>query len=134
MNVDDLKQYYKDIRIPSIFITGNKHIEPSDLIIDGTNIIDFEKLMIKSYQLILFRDNIETIKELWKMILVELNLKNINSTIDLKQLQEINEESNLGLSNTLLIDMIASATQGSSLTVSIVDFAYVLGKLNKLDI
>jgi hypothetical protein len=133
MDTSDLAQYFKDIKVPNIFIVGNKRLNPDGLVIEGTKIIDFDKLMIVSYHLILFRNNRDLIQQTWKLLLSEQKSKDLTSSINLTQLQDINENARIGISTPLLLDMIALATDGRSVTMSIVDFAYVLGKLNKLE-
>lgn len=130
MTMKDFPRFLNDLKIPRDFILGNKRLSASELTVEGTDIIDFDKLLLKSYQLLLFRENHKLIWEYWNMIQSEINDK--KTSINLQDLKTINDNNKTGISNILLLDMITVATDGHSVEIGIIDLAYTIGKLGEL--
>lgn len=135
MKVSDLKNYYQDLKIPSLFTVGNKRLIHEELTVEGTDIIDFDKLLNKSFQLIVLRNNKNLIQQNWELLRKALPQSNEKSTsLNFKELKAISDDTKSGVSDSLLIDMVAVATEGGGVDVNFVDFGYVLGKLGELPI
>ncbi|CAM9020289.1 unnamed protein product [Wickerhamomyces anomalus] len=137
MRVENLKSYYSDLKIPKLFIIGNKRIDARHMIIEGTDIIDFDKLLVKSFQLIIFRNNKHIIQQNWDLL--QNSLKEFGKTeklngLNYKNLKNISEDVKTGISDPILLDMVAVATDGEGVDVNFIDFAYILGKLGELSI
>jgi len=133
MKVEHLESFYKDLSIPKYFTERNKRIDPNELTIEGTDIIDFDKLLIKSYQLIILRNNRHLIQQTWDLLQSAFPESNGSSrNINVKNLKNVSDDVKSGISDPLLLDMVAVATDGEGVEVKLVDFAYVLGKLGEL--
>ncbi|CCH40837.1 DNA repair protein [Wickerhamomyces ciferrii] len=130
MKVKDLPSFYRDLKIPKKFIIGNKRIEPNQLSIEGTDIIDFDKLLHRSYQLILFRDHKDIILENWNLLQKNSDMK---TSLDFKDIKELSDDVKTGINDSLLLDMVAIATEGQSVHVNFIDFCYTIGKLGELN-
>lgn len=128
MVVSQLPLYFQDLKIPKQFIIGNKRIRPEELAIKGTQVVDFDKLLVKSYQLLLFRDNRRSIEDTWKLICG----KSHKAALGMPELKQLDSELKASISDTLLMDMVAVGTEGNGLDVTMSDFAYILGKLGQL--
>lgn len=119
-----------------MFTVGNKRLNSSELTIEGTDIVDFDKLLSKSYQLIVIRDNRHLIQQTWELLQTALSDSKENTSsstsLNFKELKAISDDVKSGVSDSLLIDMIAVATEGGGVDVNFVDFAYILGKLGEL--
>jgi hypothetical protein len=131
MVANQLPQFFQDLRIPAKFMIGNKRIRSDELIIEGTQVVDFDKLLVKSYQLLLFRDHRQYIEETWRLLQRSTG-KSHRSALNVSDLKELDEELKTSISDALLLDMIAVGTEGTGLDITITDFAYILGKLGLL--
>lgn len=136
MRIEHLGSYYKDLKIPSVFLAGNSRIVPSELTIEGTDIIDFDKLLIKSFQLIVIRNNKQIIQQNWDLLQAAYSessdISAPSSGLNLKNLKDISDGVKSGISDPLLLDMVAVATEGEGVSVTFIDFAYILGKIGEL--
>ncbi|ONH65629.1 DNA repair protein RAD33 [Cyberlindnera fabianii] len=128
MKTTDLPSLYNDLRVPRDFIIGNKRLRPEDLSIEGTDVIDFDKMLTKAYHLLLFRDNEDEIKRVWDSLIKAAGGKG-RTGLNVADLKRVETELKLGISDTLLLDMVAVGAEGQGVEVTIVDFAYILGKL-----
>ncbi|ODV76422.1 Rad33p CYBJADRAFT_122613, partial [Cyberlindnera jadinii NRRL Y-1542] len=131
--VGDLPKFFHSLRIPREFVIGNARLVPKELAVEGTTHVDFTKLMTVSCQLLSFRDNRRIIEETWNQLANSVGHGHV-STLNLDDLKVLNKDLKTGMSDTLLLDMLVVATEGKGVSVSMVDFAYILGKLGQLTI
>jgi hypothetical protein len=131
MVANQLPQFFQDLRIPAMFMIGNKRIRSDELIIEGTQVVDFDKLLLKSYQLLLFRDHRQYIEESWRLLQQSAG-KSHKSALNVSDLKKLDTELKTSINDALLLDMIAVGTEGTGLDITITDFAYILGKLGLL--
>ncbi|KAH3669134.1 hypothetical protein WICMUC_005098 [Wickerhamomyces mucosus] len=127
MTLKSIPRYLKDLEIPKLFTKNNLYI--NDLTVEGTDIIDFDKLLLNSFQLIKFRDNKDIIIETWNLLRYEL--KTTKEHINLVDLIKLNNELKLNLDDRLLLGMINVNGQ-NTVNLTIVDFAYIMGKMGEL--
>jgi hypothetical protein len=163
---DFLKQY-----IPELF--GRLGLLPDftklmvlkhahQILVEDTNVVDFDKLLHFIHKLLIFMDNEAAIMEYWKLILFNINgrsqkinqsisNKTMNwymemiSTKDLDSIEEVSKLSSKGedkatkgskfSDNSLLLacKMIKTGSCTSTLYVTYIDFAHLLGKMGFLE-
>ncbi|SMN17811.1 similar to Saccharomyces cerevisiae YML011C RAD33 Protein involved in nucleotide excision repair [Maudiozyma saulgeensis] len=135
MNTNDLEPYFKDLELPKDLY---KLIRKEDLVIEGTNIIDFQLLIRSTYHILIYIDNGDVIKNLWTTMIKNSgrdvqfpNTKLTDHVLSVKDLQKISNV--IGVSDQSgLIQMMSCATEGNRLFITYLDFASVLGKLGLL--
>lgn len=137
-----------------------KHVY--QVLIEDTNVVDFDKLLHFVHKLLIFMENETIIMEYWKLILYNIENKRscINEAIqndsmnwymqmittkDLNSIEEMSKIANANddkgkktshkVTNTLLLvcKMIKTASGTSSLYVTYIDFAHLLGKMGLLE-
>lgn len=131
MKSAQVSSYFKDLHIPTQFVIGNKRVRVDQLVIEGTDVVDFDKLLNKSYHLLLFRDNAREIENTWAQLLDSIGDLG-KSTLNFSDLQKLDADLRTSISDTLLLDMVAVATEGQGLDITMTDFAYIMGKLGQL--
>ena len=132
------------------------------VLIENTNVVDFDKLLHFVHKILIFMENEAVIMEYWKLILfniegkrtkIDNSIKNeemnwymeMISTKDLNSIDEMgkitganDEKDNKALSKDaekllLVCKMIKTASSTGTLYVTYIDFAHLLGKLGLLD-
>lgn len=135
MVVKDMVPYFESLELPRRFY---KHVRKDQVVIEGTDIVDFDKLLKLTYHILVFMDNETLIDSLWEL-LIRSSGKDRNGSVwdikdhvlSIKDFQKI--ENYLGdAQNISLIDMVSVATGGKRVYITYLDFAYVLGKLGYL--
>lgn len=135
MTTDELSSYFKELQLSEDF---SKLVAPSDLSLEGTNVIDFDKLLQCTYHLLIFMDNEDVVDEMWKLMIHASGreqafplVKLRNHVLSIKDVQKISNfvgtESSEGI-----IEMVSCATSGKRVYITYLDFAYILGKLGYL--
>lgn len=135
MTVEDLNKYFEQLELPRELY---KMIPMSELVVAGTNVVDFGKLLTSTYHLLIFMDNEEIITEMWSLLVEgcgrdrdfpQVRLK--NHVLSLKDLQKIRNYVGVEQASGI-VEMISVATGGRRVYITYLDFAYVLGKLGYL--
>ncbi|EJS42417.1 YML011C [Saccharomyces arboricola H-6] len=135
MTVNELPRFFQDLQLePTIC----KLVRNEDVVIEGTEVINFTKLIRCTCQLLILMNNLTVIDDLWAMLIrssgrgadfPQVALR--DHVLSVKDLQKI---SNLiGTDQSAgTIEMISCATDGKRLFMTYLDFACVLGKLGYL--
>lgn len=135
MTVNELPGFFQDLQLePTIC----KLVRNEDVIIEGTEVIDFTKLVRCTCQLLILMNNLTVIDDLWLML-----VKNCGRGVDFPQValrdhvlsvKDLQKISNLiGADQSAgTIEMISCATDGKRLFMTYLDFGCVLGKLGYL--
>ncbi|QLQ78306.1 hypothetical protein HG537_0A05530 [Torulaspora globosa] len=135
MTLDDLDKYFEQLELPKELC---KMIPRNELVIEGTNVVDFTKLLTSTYHVLIFMDNEKTITEMWSLLVTssgrdrdfpQVRLK--NHVLSLKDLQKIRNYIGVEQSSGI-VEMISVATGGRRVYMTYLDFAYILGKLGYL--
>lgn len=135
MTLDDLDKYFEQLQLPRDLY---KMIPRSDLVVEGTNVVDFSKLLSSTYHLLIFMDNEKIISEMWSLLVQgsgrdrsfpQVEMK--NHVLSLKDLQKIRNYVGIEQSGGV-VEMISTATSGKRVYMTYMDFAYILGKLGYL--
>lgn len=135
MTTDDLTSYFEELQLPSRWY---RMVPSRDLAVEGTPIIDLDKLLQYTYHLLIFMDNEETIDELWGLVVTasgrgtsfpQVNLK--SHVLSIKDLQKANNSAGLEQAYGI-VEMMSCATGGQRVYMTYMDFAYILGKLGIL--
>lgn len=132
--IDDLFDYYTELQLnPELF----KLMDKSMVCIEGTNIVDFDKLLKSAYHLLIFMDNEHLIDKQWSTLIEHSqrskkfqNIPLKNHVITIKDLQDILIQLNMDQSQ--IVDMISCITNGKRDFITYIDFAYLLGKMGSL--
>lgn len=135
MTVDDLETYFDQLQLPRDLY---KMIPAADLVVEGTKVVDFTKLLSGTYHLLIFMDNDKIITEMWSLLVEGSGrdrafpaVKLKNHVLSLKDLQKI--RNYVGIDQSVgIIEMISVATDGKRVYMTYLDFAYILGKLGYL--
>lgn len=135
MNTYDLESYFNDLQLPRDLY---KLLRRENLVIEGTNIVDFESLIRSTYDILIYIDNEDVIKNLWSSMIKNSgrdkefpNIQLTDHVLSVKDLQKIS--NSLGVADqTGLIQMMSCATEGNRLYLTYLDFAAVLGKVGLL--
>ncbi|CAD6641939.1 BAH_G0039670.mRNA.1.CDS.1 [Saccharomyces cerevisiae] len=135
MTVNELPRFFKDLQLePTIW----KLVRNEDVIIEGTDVIDFTKLVRCTCQLLILMNNLTVIDDLWSML-----VRNCGRDVDFPQValrdhvlsvKDLQKISNLigADQSSGTIEMISCATDGKRLFMTYLDFGCVLGKLGYL--
>lgn len=139
MNIDDIASYYEDLQLPRELY---KLIRNEDVVIEGTNIIDFDKIVKQTFHLLIYMNNEDIINSFWTLLLKNssrmdkyphVHLKDhILSIKDLQKIDVLLNNSNNPNNNTDVIGMLTCATKGKRVYMTYLDFANVLGRLGYL--
>lgn len=135
MTSEDLEQFFSDLELPRQLY---KMMLKDELTLEGTNVVDFEKLLRCTYHLLVFMDNEKIIDEMWELLVhgsgrdknfpsVELK----NHVLSIKDLQKVSNFVGIDQSSGI-VEMISCATNGRRVYMTYLDFAYILGKLGHL--
>lgn len=135
MNTDDLPGYFEDLSLPSDLYNL---VRKEDLVVERTNIIDFDKILRCTYYLLIYIDNEDIIDNFWEMLLKNSgrmkkfpNVKLRNHVLSIKDLQKVSNV--IGMTDgSGIIEMMSCATHGSRVYLSYLDFANILGRLGLL--
>ncbi|GAV54048.1 hypothetical protein ZYGR_0AK05500 [Zygosaccharomyces rouxii] len=135
MTTNDLAGYFEDLQLPSKWY----NITPvKDLVVEGTQIIDLDKLLQCTYHLLIFMDNEETIDQLWGLVISasgrDVDFPNVDlkkHVLSIKDLQKANTSAGLEQAHGI-VEMMSCATGGQRVYMTYMDFAYILGKLGIL--
>ena len=134
MTAAQLPAFFEDLQLPKEWY---ELVSPSRVCIEGTDIVDFEKLMSATYRLLIFMDNEKTIDEHWELLLGASQraerfgrVPARKQAVTLKDLQRC--AAHVGMEPEQSVEMLAWATGGSRVYVTYLDFAYLLGKLGYL--
>ncbi|CUS23441.1 LAQU0S10e00452g1_1 [Lachancea quebecensis] len=134
MTARDLPEYFKELQMPTEM---TKLIQPQDLCLEDTNIVDFDKLLKTTFHLLIFMNNAEIIDTQWMMLVQgcgrDTQFPHValrNHVLSIKDLQKI--ANSINVDGGHLIDMMSCATQGKRVYITWMDFAYLLGKLGHL--
>lgn len=143
MNIDDTQGYFEDLQLPKELY---KLIRKEDIVIEGTDVVDFDKIVKQTFHLLIFMSNEEVINSFWELLLKnsgrlenfpQVKLK--DHILSIKDLQKIdvllnsgsnNKEKQVG--NTDIIGMLTCATHGSRVYMTYLDFCDILGRLGYL--
>lgn len=135
MTIRDLPLYFGDLQLPKDLW---KLVREEDLIVEGTDVIDFDKIVRSTYELLIFMDNADIIDNLWGLLVKNAgrdrqfpNVKLRDHVLSIKDLQKISTVINNEPSGGF-IEMLSSATGGKRVYMTYIDFAKVLGKLGYL--
>lgn len=135
MNTHDLEAYFKDLELPRDLY---KLVRKEDLVIEGTDIIDFESLIRNTYYILIYIDNEDVINSLWGSMVKNCgrdkkfpNIQLSDHVLSVKDLQKISNVVGMA-DQSGLIQMMSCATEGNRLYLTYLDFAAVLGKLGLL--
>lgn len=133
LTYSQMNSFFRDLGVSTIFTKSNNKLSQTSLCIEGTDVIDFDKLLVACFHLIVFERNKKEIITNWNLIRKIIPNNDPNKyTINLKDLKAINQEIKMGISDSVLLDMVAVATEGLSPEVKFIDFAYIMGKLGDL--
>ena len=135
MTVNNLDSYFNDLQLPKILCSK---IRKEDLCLEGTNVIDFERIISYTYHILIFMDNEATIDEMWKLLVRQcardVEFPNVllkNHVLSIKDIQKV--ANTVGMEKGFgIIEMMSMATSGSRVYMTYLDFAFVLGKLGYL--
>ncbi|CAL9732077.1 DNA repair protein Rad33p [Monosporozyma unispora] len=142
MTVQDTQSYFEDLQLPRELY---KLIRKEDIVIDGTDVVDFDKIVRQTFHLLIFMNNEDVINSFWALLLKnsgrsekfpEVKLK--DHILSIKDLQKVdvllnnNNSSNKNTSGVDIIGMLTCATYGSRVYMTYLDFADVLGRLGYL--
>lgn len=132
--MDNLDKYFDEIKLPSEWY---QMVEKHMVCLDGTDIVDFDKLLSITYRLLIFMDNAEIIDSQWLLILeysgrIE-RYKHIpvrKQVVSIKEIQRC--ASQVSMEQQKVVEMISCATEGRRVFIRYLDFAHLLGKLGYL--
>ena len=135
MTTDDLPSFFNEVGVPPDL---SKLVRNDELVIEGTNIVDFQELLRSTYNIFLYAKNEVVITGLWKRLLEESgrssqfpNVTYMNHIISVKDLQKV--ANSVGFADqAALINMMSCATHGKRVFMTYLDFAEILGKLGLL--
>lgn len=140
MTLNDTQNYFEDLQLPRELY---KSIRKEDITIEGTDVVDFDKIVKQTVHLLIFMNNEEIINSFWTLLLKnsgrlekfpEVKLK--DHILSIKDLQKIdvllNNKSNKVDGGVDIIGMLTCATYGSRVYMTYLDFADVLGRLGYL--
>lgn len=113
-------------------------VHTKNLCIEGTDIVDFERLLKDTYYLLIYMDNIELIDDLWALLVHSTgrderypNVQLRNHILSVKELQK--SFNYCGIDQTReIVEMVAVATDGERVYMDYLDFARILGRLGLL--
>ncbi|KAL6941208.1 hypothetical protein ACO0RG_002328 [Hanseniaspora osmophila] len=152
MTIYDLQPFFEKLQLPHNIYKFVMYKGEKELCVEGTNIIDFDKLLIETYHLLIYMDNVAVIDEYWSLLVESCQrdqqfpqVKLKDHVIGLKQLRAIinnvngsGEEETASGSTMPLIQMmkaVSSPPQKSGadkLFINYLDFAFMLGKIGLL--
>lgn len=131
----DLEGYFEDLQLPRQLY---RMIRKGEITLEGTDLIDFERLLKCTYHLLIFMDNQDTIDEQWTLLIQASGRDNSfpkvklrNHVLSIKDMQKISSVVGIDQS-TGVIEMVSCATSGKRVYITYLDFAYILGKLGYL--
>ncbi|CAI1625024.1 hypothetical protein SEUBUCD646_0M01340 [Saccharomyces eubayanus] len=135
MTVNELPIFFQDLQLePTIC----KLVRNEEVVIEGTEVIDFAKLIRCTCQLLILMNNLTVIDDMWSMLIRscgrDVDFPQValrDHVISVKDLQKISNLIGTDQSEGT-IEMISSATDGKRLFMTYLDFACVLGKLGYL--
>ena len=135
MTVDNLVDYFDYLELPHDLY---KMVRSEDVVIEGTNIVDFDRILQCTYHLLIYMDNESVIDEFWGLLVRTSerdksfpHVKLRDHVLSVKDLQRISNAINIGDSKGV-IGMISCATNGKRMYMDYLDFAGVLGRLGLL--
>lgn len=135
MTTEELTEYFQDLQLPSRWY---QMVRVKEVVVEGTNIIDLDKLLQSTYHLLIFMDNEEMIDQLWGLVISasgrDISFPNVElkkHVLSIKDLQKANTSAGLEQSHGL-VEMMSCATGGKRVYMTYIDFAYILGKLGNL--
>lgn len=135
MTSGDLVSYFEDLQLPRGLY---KMVRKGDLSVEGTNVVDFERLLRCTYHLLVFMDNEQVIDEMWGLLVQgsgrdqsfpQVQLR--DHVLSIKDLQKISNFVGIERASGI-VEMISCATGGKTVYMTYLDFAYVMGKLGYL--
>ncbi|CCD23761.1 Rad33p NDAI_0C01000 [Naumovozyma dairenensis CBS 421] len=135
MNTNDLNDFFELLQLPRDLY---KLVPVDNVVVEGTNIIDFNKIVRATYELLIFLDNSEIINNLWQLMVTCSGRDKqyphvilVNHILSVKDLQKIATFADLDQSSGI-IQMMTCATSGKRVYMTYLDFAIILGKLGYL--
>ncbi|CDF89864.1 ZYBA0S05-03532g1_1 [Zygosaccharomyces bailii CLIB 213] len=135
MTVQDLKNYFGDLQLPESWV---RMIKSADVTVEGTNVVDLDKLLRCTYHLLIFMDNEEVIDDLWQLLVSASGrdqafplVKLRHHVLSIKDLQRASNSAGLDQAHGI-VEMMSCATGGRRIYMTYLDFAYILGKLGYL--
>ncbi|CAI4047855.1 hypothetical protein SKDZ_13G1220 [Saccharomyces kudriavzevii ZP591] len=135
MTANELPTFFRDLQLePTIF----KMVRNENIVIEGTKVVDFTKLIRCTCQLLILMNNLTVIDDLWSMLIRscgrDVDFPQValrDHVLSVKDLQKIcnliGADQSAGT-----IEMISCATDGKRLFMTYLDFGCVLGKLGYL--
>ncbi|AMD21646.1 HFL210Cp [Eremothecium sinecaudum] len=134
LTISDVSRFFKELHLPEEWY---KLVDKQRICIDGTEVVDFEKLLSVTYRLLTFMDNERVIDDQWSLIVSYAgrldrfpNTELRKQVLSLKDLQRCSSQLSMEPQQTL--EMLACATEGRKVYITYLDFAYLLGKLGYL--
>lgn len=135
MRSEDLRNYFESLQLPRELY---KMVGKSDLTVEGTDVVDFERLLRCTYHLLVFMDNEQIIDEMWGLLVQASgrdqsfpNVKLRDHVLSIKDLQKVSNFVGIDRASGI-VEMISCATSGKRVYMTYLDFAYVMGKLGYL--
>lgn len=135
MTCNELTGYFEDLQLPRELY---KMVPKDDLTVEGTNVVDFERLMRCTYHLLVFMDNEQVIDEMWELLVNACGrdksfpkVKLRDHILSIKDLQKVSNYVGMDQASGI-VEMISCATSGRRVFMTYLDFAYVMGKLGYL--
>ncbi|AET39154.1 Rad33p Ecym_4074 [Eremothecium cymbalariae DBVPG len=134
LNMEDIGLFFEELGLSKQWY---KMVRKDMVCIEGTRVVDFEKLMDITYRLLVFMDNERTIDEQWSLLVrysgrdeqfPQVKLR--NHVLSAKDLQKCMVQ--VQMSGSAVVDMVSGVTKGPRVYVTYLDFAYLLGKLGYL--
>ncbi|SCW02807.1 LAFE_0F14708g1_1 [Lachancea fermentati] len=134
MTVRNLDSFFGDLQMPKDL---TKMVNRPSLCIEGTDFIDFDKLLKQTYHLLVYMDNLTVIDTQWEMLVhtsgrdtqfPSVSLR--NHVLSIKDLQKV--ANSINMDSHHLVEMMSCATQGQRVYITWMDFAYLLGRLGQL--
>lgn len=135
MTVQELKSYFADLQLPPVWVSM---VKTTEVVVEGTDVVDLDKLLQSTYHLLIFMDNEEAIDQLWQLLVSASGRDQAFPQVKLKHhvlsIKDIQRASNsVGLDQAQgIVEMMSCATGGQRVYMTYLDFAYILGKLGYL--
>lgn len=112
------------------------NINPASLVIEGTNVLDFDRFLQTVGPLVMLLPYVSYIDSLWKMFVgtVATQVKDVfRYRIHLDDMVKIRQAINDSAPTGVLLDMVSLASNGQRVYVNYADFAIILGKIGELN-
>lgn len=131
---DEVPSFFQELQLEQDLTSL---IDVKDLLIDDTNLVDFDQLMKQTGYILIYMNNADIIDQYWTLM-----IKNCGKDKSMPQISNLRRQQlyvkdlqkiiNVVGGQFNIIELLTVANQGKKIYISYLDFAMVLGKLGYL--